>query len=321
MQQLEGVIDRSRVPDADDLKKYSLFFDRLYLIKLRGLQQFYDMLHKPQRKNLKRTKAELAYLQGRDFVTGIDETAYSDLIRRLTVRRLTASPMNDRYLDLVNATGKLADSIIKEKLHGRRFATSPYDRSKAAEVGEHLSDAYTRLFSVLCQGEKGDVDIAPICCRAPQKGIQDEVVSKETVLRIAFEQFPIPGPMSAWEDILEFRQEMQGKQWHFRRFLRDLAGTKQTEKEIKDDLEWTLHQYSEAMKLHNLKARNSLVEVFLIPVAEFVEDLVKIKWSKIAKGALGVSERQVELMEAEMKAPGRECAYVFEAQKRFGSRS
>src|SRR3984885_15676164 len=98
MQHVEGVIDRSRIPDADDLKKYSLFFDRLYLIKLRGLQQFYDMLHKPQRKNLKRTKVELAYLQGRDFVTGIDETAFSDLIRRFT-----PSPPYDRHLDLFTA--------------------------------------------------------------------------------------------------------------------------------------------------------------------------------------------------------------------------
>jgi hypothetical protein len=80
-----------------------------------------------------------------------------------------------------------------------------------------------------------------------------------------------------------------------------------------------LHQYSEAMNIHNLKAGNGLVEVFLIPIAEFVEDLVKINWSKIAKGALGVSKRQVELMEAEMKAPGHECAYVFEARKRFGA--
>lgn len=149
--------------------------------------------NKPQRKNLKRTKAELAYLQGRDFVTGIDETAFSDLIRRLT-----ASAPNDRYLDLVKVSGKVADGVIKEKLHGRRFATSPYDRSKAADVGEHLSDFYIRLFSVLCQKEKGDVDIAPICCRAPQKGIQDEVVSKETVLRIAFEQFPIPLPLQSF---------------------------------------------------------------------------------------------------------------------------
>ena len=34
---------------------------------------------------------------------------------------------------------------------------------------------------------------------------------------------------------------------------------------------------------------------------------MKFNWSKIAKGALQVGKRKVELMEAEMKAPGREC--------------
>jgi hypothetical protein len=31
-----------------------------------------------------------------------------------------------------------------------------------------------------------------------------------------------------------------------------------------------------------------------------------------------VKKRKVELLEAEMKAPSRECAYVFDARKRFG---
>jgi hypothetical protein len=35
------------------------------------------------------------------------------------------------------------------------------------------------------------------------------------------------------------------------------------------------------------------------------------------KGVLSIKKRKVELMEAEMKAPGRECAYVFDARKRF----
>jgi hypothetical protein len=33
---------------------------------------------------------------------------------------------------------------------------------------------------------------------------------------------------------------------------------------------------------------------------------LKFKWSKIARGLLSVSKRKVELMEAELKAPGRE---------------
>jgi hypothetical protein len=40
--------------------------------------------------------------------------------------------------------------------------------------------------------------------------------------------------------------------------------------------------------------------------------------SKIAKGIMVVKKRKVELLEAEMKAPGKECAYVFEARKKFG---
>ena len=56
-------------------------------------------------------------------------------------------------------------------------------------------------------------------------------------------------------------------------------------------------------------------------VREIRIELVKIEnpfldW--IAKGALSVWKRKIELLEAEMKAPGRECAYVFNARKRFG---
>jgi hypothetical protein len=35
---------------------------------------------------------------------------------------------------------------------------------------------------------------------------------------------------------------------------------------------------------------------------------------------LSIKNRKVELIEAAMKAPGRECAYVFDARKRFGDR-
>jgi hypothetical protein len=71
------------------------------------------------------------------------------------------------------------------------------------------------------------------------------------------------------------------------------------------------------MRLHRLKASQSFVDVFIITPLEIIENLVKFNWSKIAKGLLQVQKRKVELMEAEMKAPGRECAYVFDARQRF----
>jgi hypothetical protein len=273
------------------------------------------MLHRSRPKDLKRTNIELKYLEDRGFVKRIGEDDCIDV-----VKKLTAHVPNERYIELVRMPSKLADAVMKEKLSGKRFATTPLDRSHATAVRERLSDAFIRLFAITFEKGNTGTKISPICWYGPQQGVEGEAVSRELVLKIALNQFPIPGPGSAWEDILAFREEMHGKRWHFRRFLKDLTGKKQTENEIKDDLEWTLYQYSEAMKIHNLKAGNSFVEVYVIPFAEFIEDLVTIKWSKIAKGTLGVSKREVELMEAEMKAPGRECAYVFDAQRRFGSK-
>ena len=80
-----------------------------------------------------------------------------------------------------------------------------------------------------------------------------------------------------------------------------------------------LNEYSNAMRVHRIKASQSFVDVFVICPLEIIENLIKFNWSKIAKGMLSVQKRKVELLEAEMKAPGRQCAYVFDARKRFGS--
>jgi len=74
------------------------------------------------------------------------------------------------------------------------------------------------------------------------------------------------------------------------------------------------------MAIYKIKSSQSFVDVFVISPLEIIENLVKFNWSKIARSALQVSKRKVELMEAEMKASGRECAYVFDARKRFGAK-
>ncbi len=81
-----------------------------------------------------------------------------------------------------------------------------------------------------------------------------------------------------------------------------------------------VNEYREAMLIHKIKASQSFVDVFVISPLEIIEDLVKFNWSKIARGALSIRKRKVELMEAEMAAPGRECAYVFDARERFGGK-
>jgi hypothetical protein len=92
----------------------------------------------------------------------------------------------------------------------------------------------------------------------------------------------------------------------------------QTEAEILDELDWSLNEYRKAMRIHNITASQSLVDIFVISPLEIIENIVKFNWSKIARGALAVTKNKVSLWDAELKAPGRETAYLFEARKRFG---
>lgn len=82
-----------------------------------------------------------------------------------------------------------------------------------------------------------------------------------------------------------------------------------------------VNEYARAMKIHHIKASQSIIDAFVISPLEIIENLVKLNWSKIARDALSMKKRRVEPMEAEMKAPGRECAYAFDARKRFGPRT
>jgi hypothetical protein len=139
------------------------------------------------------------------------------------------------------------------------------------------------------------------------------------VLSIALKALPVPDEQCSWQDIIDFKGESRDKQWSFRRWLNSLVTKDLAIAEMQDELEWMLNEYAKAMEIHKIKASQSYVDVFVISPLEIIEHVVKFNWSKIAKGALQISKRKVELMEAEMKAPGRECAYVFDARKRFGA--
>jgi len=144
------------------------------------------------------------------------------------------------------------------------------------------------------------------------------VSSMQTTINVAMEAFPVFGETTSLEDIVAFRSELKDKQWNFRRFLQTLATKNQTEAEIRDDIQWCLHEYTEAMKKRKMKIIQSAVGAFVIPTADLMFNFPGNHIVSIAGAAVAVNRLRVELLDGEMKAPGRECAYVFDARKRFG---
>ena len=181
-----------------------------------------------------------------------------------------------------------------------------------------LFDRMVREVAVLNAARTG-IDTVPLCTHPlPERLENDKATPLQDVTQIAISLLPVPADGTSFDDILNFKQEMRDKNWNLHRFIQALATKQRTEVEIRDDFEWSLNEYTKAMKMHGIKASQSFADLFVITPLEIIEDLVKINWSKIAKGALQVRKRKVELLEAEMKAPGRECAYVFDAMRRFG---
>jgi hypothetical protein len=295
MRELRGAAD-IQWDEFTHLKRYALLFDGLYCSNLDELLSAENLRMAPG--NL---RADYEFLRRSEVI--IDPAEFLPSLEPLAE--------HDRaYLkDFVKACEALGDLTDHGAIAQRLV------------VAKHmLSDLGARLLSTAITN-RSLFDVVPIC-KAPIpdfRGPGENAMSPtSTVLMVALASLPVPNDQCSWQDILDFKNDTHDKQWGFRRWMHALATKHQTEGEVRDDLEWSLNEYTEAMKLHKIKASQSFLDVFVISPLEIMENLVKFNWSKIAKGALQVRKRDVELMEAELKAPGRECAYIFDARRRFG---
>jgi hypothetical protein len=118
-------------------------------------------------------------------------------------------------------------------------------------------DSIVRFQSTFLQGK--DFDAVAICRdqlpeRLPSnRPEQFGSCALQTTLKVAIEALPNPDDLTALDDILTFKAELRDKQWDFRRFLKNLASKKQSEAEIRDDIEWTINEYRKAMEIHHIE--------------------------------------------------------------------
>jgi hypothetical protein len=166
-----------------------------------------------------------------------------------------------------------------------------------------------------------NMSVVPICERpTPEivmayRGLGTSGIEVADGLEVALAAFPVPDQACSWQDILDFKAEQRDKLWGFRRFLHALSTRRQTKAEIRDDIEWSVNEYTKEMDRLKMKRTVSFMETYVISTVEAFESF---KPSAFLKGLVSIKKRKIELLEGEAKASGRECAYVFDARKRFG---
>jgi hypothetical protein len=297
MIKMHGVSSWLDGTDASYFKQKVLFFDQIYLAELRTT--------KPDLSSFcSECQSDIEYLQSENVIArsptepldGIYRNPWEKPVEK--PKEIGRLPIDD-YVDIDPEAKRIKTAILEL----RDTVDDRLIRSWAGALAKNQSATFTPIIRNR---------IPVVLNRTPM------TPTATNVLGIALQEFPVPALDCPWEAIIEFRKENADKLWELRRFLRKLATSKQTDAEIGEEIEWSLHEYEKAMSLHEMKSTRTFIDVAIISPLELIEDLAHIRLSKIARNFLSLDKRKIELLEAEMKAPGRECAYIFKAQEQFG---
>jgi hypothetical protein len=292
MRELHGVVQVADDSALPRLKQRALIFDKLYVMPSFELIYNFSGKGTPEESQVaihafdQQAEVEIEYLKEKGLAADVPK-AVVDQATNLGV---------DSKPDLVRPE--------MLQIGGSFFISEKDDGANKSVADWYIRNLSAHLAATLA------VDTVPICeSQFPEHLPKKPPAScEQTVLSVAMDFLPLPSESCAWEDILAFKSELSDKLWTFRRFLSTLTTKTRTEAEIRDDLEWMVNEYSNAMKIHKIKSSMSFVEVFVLGIADVAQSLITHDWAKLTKGALSIKKRQVELLEAEMKSPGRECA-------------
>jgi len=304
MQELHGIIIRDANELGAELKQKLLLFDHLHVI---GFDKFVDDLQSESNPDSQALAVDLSFL------------AAHNIVEPVTNETITNAVEHGRFLklppDVPRPTGTLADQF--EAMSQEQLTAYLALPETKALMHRLMGDVMARCAAIEI-GLKRKVATAPICNFQYLDHLLSQPMKNTAALDVAMRAFPLPGEDCAIQDILDFKQEMRGEQWDFRRFLRDLAIKRQTIEEVRDDFEWTMNEYTEAMKRRRVNIIHSAVSACVIPAVDLFFNPPGNHLLSITAGALAINKLRIELIEGEAKAPGRECAYMFEAHKRFG---
>jgi hypothetical protein len=324
------------------VKQKALYFDR---IAVPDFAQGLNVLRKAPAEDKERLEffiADLEWLQSQGVVVDLD---WSGLIAQLMsdvgkdnarqllfVKNEELARLNEvvaigatelaklnKQLSLPNDPRELTAADFRTAVHKLKAgeASGP-DLARIERLSEEMNQIALRALSKAMEREYGCDTVAL------SDGIPESTGSPPTsmimgdVFEVVVSRMPEPDDNSSWERILEFRRDPDSRRTlrALRRWTRRIATQLHSPKEVGEELDYLVDEYEHHMKVHEIKYRRGTLEALVVGTAEALEDLAKIKWGALTK-RLFTRNRKVDMLQAELNAPGREIAYVLKARKSF----
>lgn len=139
------------------------------------------------------------------------------------------------------------------------------------------------------------------------------------VWKVVFKEMPQLDTRASWQDVLAFRSEEHTQHLvrSLRRWVRKAVAEEWTEAALEDEVRELVYDYENHLRIARMGAQKGFFEFLVTGASDVVENVVKLRFSKIGEIASVMRNRKVKLLEEEARAPGREIALITEMKKRF----
>lgn len=231
------------------------------------------------------------------------------------LRRVNEVAVGAPIIDTARVIDQVLAAIHSDKLTDRSFTQDDL-AARAADLDIYGIELVTRMTATYYR-DKEQLHATPLLKRmsTPAFALPDE-----RVIQIVLPEFPMPSEDTPWDDVLAFRDEAHTA-WSLRSlqaWVRKAATSPLSATELQDELQSLIADFTEYMRLRKVAAEHAQISTLVVGTATLLEDLLKLRLSKIVKTLFERRQRAVTLLKEEMSAPGHEVAFIIKAKARFG---
>jgi hypothetical protein len=294
-----GVLDFLALTNESDLKHAALVFDKVVMFGVGGLRMIEGSLPDRATDVLRRDLALLEFLQEHGVVMEANPAALFPQSKaqseEAVLKKVLTDPQFSDFLEKLN-------SISPEELS--TYHKGAYDRT-ARRVAAYYSANMQWDAVVLGSGVGAAADMLD--------------AGSDVVVNDVLPEMPIPDDATAWERIIDFRNDPDSR-IKFNRlhmWTHEAARSGKSAQELRDELRYLLDEYKAHMRLHEMKVRSGVVQTVVSAAATALEGLLRFKPTSAADAIFSVSAQRAALLEAEKAAPGRALAYIVDANRVF----
>lgn len=278
-----------------ELKRAALIFDKLIVkhVHSEGVCDKFPHL-----------KADLKYLLDRDVVRTAPSLNYDT----------KAYPWLSDYDELLLTNPSSVWKFLVLGNLGKPEATRW--RETKAQTYLASADAYARVASLILRND--DVTACPLLA-SPARAHPCLPTRKAEVLRLIYDNLPVPDELTDWSSIIDWRNDPDAKHKFasLRVWINDSARSSWTLSEIRDYLEAAILDYKAYTARRYKSFKPGKVALFGVALIKVIEELPKLKISPFVDAFVDARKLEIEATKEELNSPHREIAYVVASQRRF----